>query len=55
LKPGEGLRIPGDLFGQKLERDETVETSILRFVDDAHAATAKLFKDAVMGDGLPEE
>jgi hypothetical protein len=48
LKPGEGLRIPGYILRQELERDETVETSILRFVDDAHTAAADLFNDAIV-------
>ncbi len=54
LKPGEGLRIPGYILRQELERDETVETSILSFVDDSHTAATKLFNDAVMRDGLAD-
>src|ERR1700680_498488 len=35
-------------------RDETVETSILSFVDDSHPAATELFDDAVMRDGLAD-
>ena len=49
---GEGTRISGQVSRQKLERDETVETSILSFVDDSHPAAPELLHDAVMRDGL---
>jgi hypothetical protein len=48
------LRIPGYIHRQKLERDETVETSILGFVNDSHPAATELFNDAVMRDGLAD-
>jgi hypothetical protein len=31
-----------------------MEASVLGLVDDAHTATAELFNDAVMGDGLAD-
>jgi len=55
LKPDKAMRIPGNILRQKLERDETVETRVLRLVNDPHPATTELLDDAVVGDGLPEE
>src|SRR5208282_3732609 len=52
LEPREGMQIPGYIVGQELERDETVEASILSFVNDPHAAAAELLDDTVMRDGL---
>jgi hypothetical protein len=54
LEPGEGMRISRYMLRQKLERDETVETSILGLVDDAHATAAEFLEDAVMRDGLAD-
>ena len=54
LEAGQGLRVSGYIIGQKLERNETVETSILSFVDNAHPAAAELLNYAVMRDGLAD-
>ena len=54
LKSGEDLRIAGYVLWDKLKSNKTVKASVLGFVDDAHAATAKFFKYAVVGDGLPD-
>src|SRR6266478_10135028 len=48
------MRISACVLRKKLERDETVETSILGFVDDSHPAATELFDDAVMRDGLAD-
>ena len=48
----EGLGIAGDFIGQEFEGDEALQAGVFRFVDDAHAATAELFDDAVVRDGL---
>ena len=48
----ECMRLSGHTFRQKLERDEKVETCILGFVDDTHAAATELFEDAIVRDGL---
>jgi len=37
---------------QKLQRDQTVQTTILSFVNDSHPAATKLFDDVVMRNGL---
>ena len=42
---------PGPRLGQKLQRDETVEPSVLGFVDHAHTAAAELVDDAVVRNG----
>ena len=46
------LRILGRTVGQKLERHEASELSILSFVDDTHAPAAELLDDAVVRDGF---
>ena len=41
----------GEVRGEKLQRDGAVEFGIEGLVDDAHAAFADLFEQAVVGDG----
>ncbi len=55
LEASQSLRIPGEIIGKEFQRDESVEASVLRLVDDAHSATAKFLEDAVVRDGLPDE
>jgi len=45
LKPDQAMQIPGNILRQKLERDETVETRVLRLVNDSHPATTELLDD----------
>src|SRR5580692_2221664 len=54
LKSGESQRVAGDVFGQELQGDKTMQPNILRFVDHAHAAAAESLNDAVVRDGLAE-
>src|SRR5271170_6652708 len=54
-KTFERLRITGDLFGKKLESDEAIEASILRFVDNAHTSTTEPLDNAIVRDGLADE
>ena len=54
LEAAEGLRIFGDVIGQKLQRDEAVQSGVFSFVDHAHPATAEFLNDAVVGDGLAD-
>jgi hypothetical protein len=54
LKAGQSLRVFGYIVGQKFQGDETVQLNILGLVDDAHASTAKLLDDPVVGNGLAE-
>src|SRR5208282_1369606 len=44
----QGLRIARYLVGQKLQRHETMETSVLGLVDHAHPAATKFFDDAIV-------
>jgi hypothetical protein len=54
LETAQRLGIAGDVIGKKLQCDETVKASVLGLVDNAHAASAQLFDDAVVGDGLAD-
>jgi len=46
--------VQGDLVRQELERHETMEFHILRFIDHAHTTTAELLYDAIMRNGLAD-
>jgi hypothetical protein len=54
LETAESLRIPGDLIGEELQGDETVQLYVLSLVDHAHAAATEFFDDAVVRDGLAD-
>jgi len=54
LKTSERVRVASDFIGQKLERDKAMETDVLRFVNHTHSATAQLFDDAIVRDGLAD-
>ncbi len=54
LETLESLRVAGEIFGEKFQRDETAELGVFGFVDDAHSAAAEFFQDAVVGDGLAD-
>jgi len=41
-------------FREKFQGDTAAEFGVFGFVDDAHASTAKLAEDFVVGDGLIE-
>ena len=49
------MRVVGHLVRQEFQSYEAVELGVLGLVDHTHAATAQLFDDVVVGDGLPEE
>jgi len=53
-KMRERLTIQRDTLRQKFERDKTMQTAILGFVDNAHTAAAELFDNAIVGNGLAE-
>ena len=55
LKAAEGLRIFGDLIGQKLESDKTMQPGVLGLVDHTHTAAANFFNDAVVRYGLSDQ
>jgi len=54
LETFQSLRVAGEIFGEKFERDEAAELGVFGFVDDAHSAAAEFFQDAVVGDGLAD-
>src|ERR1700746_2587125 len=54
LKALQRLRVRGDVFRKKFEGDEAAKLDVLRLIDDTHTATAELFDDAVMRDGLAD-
>ena len=50
----ERLAVMGYIVREKLERDEAAEARVFGLIDDTHATAAKLFDDAVVGDGLAD-
>ena len=44
--------VPGQLFGQELERHAEAELGVLDLADHAHSAAAKLFDDAIVRNSL---
>ena len=55
LKAAEGLRIFGDVVGQELEGDKTVQPNVLGLVDNTHATAAHLLNHAVVRYGLSDQ
>jgi hypothetical protein len=55
LKTREGLRIAGNFIGQELQSNETAKLEVFGFIDHTHASAAKLFDDAVVRDGPPDQ
>ena len=53
-KPLQRLGIFRGFFRQKLQRDETAERRVFRFVDYSHATAAQQFHNAVVGNRLPD-
>ena len=53
LEPGKSLRVAGNFFWKKLEGDKAMQPRVLGFIDDAHAAAAQFFNDAIVRNGLP--
>jgi hypothetical protein len=52
LKSIGGRLIARELGWEKLDRNRAAESNILRAVDDAHAAAAQRFENAIVSDGL---
>jgi hypothetical protein len=55
LKSRERLRILGNIWGQKLESDKTVQPSVFGFVDHAHSTAADFLEDVIVGNGLAQQ
>src|SRR5580704_6696388 len=52
LKPTQGLRIAGYLFRQELQGDKAAQAGVFGFVNHAHPASAQLFDNSIVRDGL---
>ena len=55
LEAREGARVGADIFGKEFQRDAAMEAIVFGFVDDAHAAGAEAFGDAVVREGFADE
>jgi hypothetical protein len=44
----------GQFVGKKFQSDGAIETSVLGFIDYAHAAATEFFEDAVVRDGTAD-
>ena len=56
--PFENERAPGvsnHIVGKKLQSDKATKFRVLSFVNNTHPAASKLFDDAVVRKGLPDE
>jgi hypothetical protein len=51
LKTGEGLRVAGNVFGQKFKSDKSVQECVFSFVNHANATPAKFLDDLIVGNG----
>ena len=54
-EPIQRFLVASQFVGQEFERDDAAEPRVLRFVNDAHAAAAKLLDDVVVGQGLADQ
>ena len=50
----QALRIMRDIFRQKLQRHEAMQSQVFGFVNDPHTPTAELLQDEVVGNGLAD-
>ena len=55
LKAGQCLSVAGHFIGQELESNKTMQSRVLRLVDNAHPAATEFFKDAVVRDDLSDQ
>src|SRR5262249_34478649 len=53
LEAFEGLGVLGVFMGQELQSHEPAQADVLRFVDNAHAAAAEHFRNAIVRNHLP--
>src|SRR6516164_5005208 len=54
LKASQCQRMAGNVLGQELESDETMQAGVFGLIDDSHTAAAKSFDDPVMRDYLTD-
>src|SRR5579863_2974092 len=55
LEAGQSLGVFGQVIGQELQGNKTMERGVLGLVDHTHSAAAQLFHDAVMGHGPADQ
>ena len=55
LEAGEGTGVVADIFGKKFQRYVPMKAIVFGFVDDAHAAGAEAFENAIVGERLADE
>ena len=55
LKAFEGQRVGGRVLREEFQRHATIETGVLRAVNDAHPTTAQLFLNSIVGNCLSAE
>src|SRR5580692_6716883 len=53
-KTSQRLRVMGNLFGQEFQRYKSMQPRVLSLIHHSHAATTKLFDNAVVRDGSPD-
>ena len=53
-EPFDRLRVLGNVFGKKFQRNVPAEPRVFGFIDDAHASAADFFEDGIMGDGATD-
>jgi hypothetical protein len=51
----ESVRVTDQIIGEEFESDEAAEIRVFGLVDDAHAAAAQLFNDAVVRNGFADQ
>ncbi len=54
LESLQGMAVSGQLLGQELQGDETVELRVLGLVDDTHATAAMLLNNLVVRNRLAD-
>src|SRR6267378_7849378 len=51
----ESMRVTDQIVGEEFESDKAAEVGVFGLVDDAHAAAAQLFNDAVVRNGFADQ
>ncbi len=51
----DGLRVLGNIVGEKFQCDAAAQARVFRFVNDAHATAAQFFQDGIVGNGLTDD
>jgi hypothetical protein len=51
----QSMRVTDEILGEELESDKAAKVGVFGLVDDAHAAAAQLFDDAVVRNGFADQ